>query len=179
MHSCVCPAGCCCGGYGRRGALGLAVPLEIGLSAWHAPRVGAFVQPVAAAAAMPPVRFGVGCAAWGLTGRLGCVSRGRACPVWCGCGDYAACAHLGWLCRLGLGWVLGHRLAWARLTGRVQSPAGGTYHRGTKNLNERTWQDEPTKRKSNGPNNPHPAAASRVSGSNCGRRCTITYPAQG
>ncbi len=127
----------------------------------------------------PPGRFGVGCAAWGLTGRLVCVSRGRACPVWCGCGGYAAGALWGWLCRLGLGRVLGHRLAWARLTGRVQSPAGGTYHRGTKNLNERTWQDEPTKRKSNGPNNPHPAAASRVSGSNCGRRCTITYPARG
>ena len=32
-------------------------------------------------------------------------------------------------------------------------------------------------RKTKGPNNPHPAAASRVSGSNCGRRCSITYPA--
>ena len=35
----------------------------------------------------------------------------------------------------------------------------------------------PTQRESQGPNNPHPAAASRASGSNCGRRCTITYPA--
>ena len=32
-------------------------------------------------------------------------------------------------------------------------------------------------RKTQGPNNPHPAAASRASGSNCGRRCSITYPA--
>ena len=35
----------------------------------------------------------------------------------------------------------------------------------------------PTQRESQGPDNPHPAAASRASGSNCGRRCTITYPA--
>ena len=173
------PAGCSCGGFGRRCAFGLAVPLGLGLGAWPLTCVGALILPGAAAAASPPVRVWVGCAAWVCAGRLGCVSRGCVYPTGCGCGGYAACAHLGWLCRLGLGRVLGHRLAWARLTGRVQSPAGGTYHRGTKNLNERTWQDEPTKRKSNGPNNPHPAAASRVSGSNCGRRCTITYPAQG
>ena len=34
----------------------------------------------------------------------------------------------------------------------------------------------PTQRESQGPNNPHPAAASRASGSNCGRRCSRTYP---
>ena len=33
----------------------------------------------------------------------------------------------------------------------------------------------PTQRESQGPNNPHPAAASRASGSNCGRRCSRTY----
>ena len=127
--------------------------------------------------------LGLSLAQTGLSGWLrqfkSLVLRGCVYPTGCCCGGYAAGALWGWLRRLGLGRVLGHRLAWARLTGRVQSPAGGTYHRGTKNLNERTWQDEPTKRKSNGPNNPHPAAASRVSGSNCGRRCTITYPAQG
>ena len=30
LHSCVCPSGCCCGGYGRRCALELAVPLGLG-----------------------------------------------------------------------------------------------------------------------------------------------------
>ena len=35
------------------------------------------------------------------------------------CGGYAAGAHLGWLCRLGLGWVLGLCFALARLTCRV------------------------------------------------------------
>ena len=43
----------------------------------------------------------------GLGGRLACVSRWRVCPAGCCCGGFAAGALWGWLCRLGLGWVLG------------------------------------------------------------------------
>ena len=116
LHSCVCPAGCGCGGYGRRGAFGLAVPLEIGLGDWSVSRVGAFVQLDAAAAASPPVRVWVGCAAWVCAGRLGCVSRGCVYPTGCCCGGFAAGAHLGWLCRLGVDWALRLCLAWVRLS---------------------------------------------------------------
>ena len=98
LHSYVCPAGCCCGGYAagalwgwlcrlglcwalrlclawvrlsnwmrlrrlrRRGAFGLAVPFGFGLGAWPSSCAGALILPGAAAAALPPVRFEVGCA---------------------------------------------------------------------------------------------------------------------
>ena len=64
----------------------------------------------------PPVRFGVGCAAWVCAGRLVCVSRRCVCPTGCSCGGFAAGARLGWLCRLGLCWALRLCLAWVRLS---------------------------------------------------------------
>ena len=67
----------------------------------------------------PPVRFGVGCAAWVCAGRLVCVSRWRVCPAGCCGGGCAAGARLGWLCRCDLDWVLGLSLALARLSCRV------------------------------------------------------------
>ena len=89
-------------------------------------RVCVAILPDAAAAALPPVRFWAGCAAWVSAGCLACVS------CWCGypagycCGGYAAGALLGWLCRLGLGWAPGFRLAWVRLScggaGHVDAP---------------------------------------------------------
>ena len=60
-----------------------------------------------------------------------------------------------------------------------QHPAGQTHPRKTKGPGVRVRQDNPTQRGPQGPDNPHPAAVSRASGSNCGRRCTRTYPAQG
>ncbi len=88
---------------------------RLGLSS----RVGDFVLPGAAAAAMPPVRSWGGCAAWDWAGCVACVSRGRFCPAGCCCGGFAAGTLLAWLCRLGLGRVLGLCLALVRLSGRV------------------------------------------------------------
>ena len=65
----------------RRCALGLAVPLGFGLGAWPLSHVGAFSLPGAAAAASPPGRFGVGCAAWDWVGCLAFVLR-RYCLLW-------------------------------------------------------------------------------------------------
>ena len=39
---------------------------------------------------------------------MACVLRWRVCPAGCCCGGFAAGALWGWLCRLDLGWVLGH-----------------------------------------------------------------------
>ena len=47
----------------------------------------------------------------------------------------------------------------------------------TKDLNICVRENSPAQRESQDPNNPHPAAASRASGSNCGRRCSRTYTA--
>ena len=58
-----------------------------------------------------------------------------------------------------------------------QHSAGQTRPRKTKGLNTCVQENSPAQRESQDPNNPHPAAASRASGSNCGRRCTRTYPA--
>ena len=57
-----CPAGCCCGGFGRRCAFGLAAPLGFGVGAWPLSCAGAIDLPGTAAAAVPPVRIWVGCA---------------------------------------------------------------------------------------------------------------------
>ena len=101
----------------------------------------------------------------------------------------AAGALLSWLCRLSLGWVLGRRLALARLSCRVQlrrlcrrgafgSAVPPGFWLGAWGVVSRR-RVYPAQRRLQGPNSPHPAAASRASGSNCGRRCSITYPAQG
>ena len=108
----VCPDGCCCGGFAAGALLGLAVPPGFGLGAWPASRVDRFILPVVAAAAMPPVRIWVGCAAWVEAGGLGpslaltCVSgcaliwalrrlrlQGRrpACSQWEGDAGLSAC----------------------------------------------------------------------------------------
>ena len=58
-----------------------------------------------------------------------------------------------------------------------QHPAGQRANARLRALMSASGRTNPTQRESQGPNNPHPAAASRASGSNCGRRCTITYPA--
>ena len=58
-----------------------------------------------------------------------------------------------------------------------QRTAGQTHQRETKGLNTFVRENSLSQRETKDPNNPHPAAASRASGSNCGRRCTITYPA--
>ncbi len=59
-------------------------------------------QPCVAAAALPPVRFWVGCAAWVWLGAWGAVLRRCVFPAGCCCGGFAAGARLGWLCH----WVL-------------------------------------------------------------------------
>ena len=56
-----------------------------------------------------------------------------------------------------------------------QRTAGYTHPRKTKGPGVRVRKDNPTQRGPRGPDNPHPAAASRASGSNCGRRCSRTY----
>ena len=58
-----------------------------------------------------------------------------------------------------------------------QRTAGQTHQRKTKGLNTFVRENSLSQRETKDPNNPHPAAASRASGSNCGRRCSITYPA--
>ena len=71
----VCPDGCCCGGFAAGALLGLAVPPGFGLGAWPASRVDRFILPVVAAAALPPVRIWVGCAAWVEAGAWALISR--------------------------------------------------------------------------------------------------------
>ena len=67
----------------RRYAFGLAVPLGFRLGAWPSSRVGAFIQPGAAAAALPPVRvwvavpLGFGWDVYTTLMRCGCV--GHCC----------------------------------------------------------------------------------------------------
>ena len=73
--------------------------------------VGSFVRLGVAAAALPPGRSWLGCAAWVWAGCLALVSRRCVSPAGRCCGGFAAGALWGWLCRLGLGWVLGLRLA--------------------------------------------------------------------
>ena len=121
-RGCVCPAWCRCGGFGRRCALGLAVPLEFGLGAWPSSRAGALILPGAAAAALPPVRFGVGCAAWVWLGAWPASCVGAFVLPGAAAAALAAGALWGWLCPLGFGWVHGLRLALARLSCRVQLP---------------------------------------------------------
>ena len=58
-----------------------------------------------------------------------------------------------------------------------QYPAGQRANARLRALMSASGRTNPTQRESQGPDNPHLAAASRASGSNCGRRCTITYPA--
>ena len=93
-RGCVCSAGCCCGGFAAGALLGLAVPPGFGLGAWPASRVDRFILPVVAAAASPPVRIWVGCAAWVWAGCMGCDLRGRVYPARCCCGGFAAGALL-------------------------------------------------------------------------------------
>ena len=81
----------------------VAVPLGIGLGAWPLSCVGASVLMGVAAAAMPPGRSWLGCAAWVWAGYLACVSRWCVYPVGCCCGGYAAGTLLAWLCPYNLG----------------------------------------------------------------------------
>ena len=73
----------------------MAVPLGFGLGAWPLSHVGAFSLPGAAAAAVPPGRSWLGCAAWVWAGCLAFVLRGCVCPAGCCCGGCAAGARLG------------------------------------------------------------------------------------
>ncbi len=74
-----CPAGCCCGGFAAGTLLAWLCRLGLGRVRGPSSRVGASVLMGAAAAAMPPVRFWVGCALiiWG--------SIVRHPPICCGC----------------------------------------------------------------------------------------------
>ena len=87
----------------RRDALEVAAPLGFGPGTWPLSRVGAFIRSGAAAAASPPGRSWLGCAAWDWAGCVACVSRWCVYPVGCCCGGYAAGALLGWLCPYNLG----------------------------------------------------------------------------
>ena len=60
----VYPAGCSCGGCAAGARWGLAAPLGLGVGAWLSSRVGAFILPGAAAAAVPPVRVWVAVPLW-------------------------------------------------------------------------------------------------------------------
>ena len=66
-----------------------------------------------------------------------------------------------------------HRRQSRRSNARLKQP----HPRETKDLNNCVRENSPAQRESQDPNNPHPSAASRASGSNCGRRCSRTYPA--
>ena len=78
------------------------------------------VPPGTAAAAVPPVRFWVGCAAWGSAGCLACVSRWCVYPAGCSCGGFGRRCAFGLAVPLGFGWVLGLCLALVRISCRVQ-----------------------------------------------------------
>ena len=95
----------------RRCAFGLAVPFGFWLGAWPSSCAGAFVLPGAAAAAMPPVRFEVGCAigfgsgAWRVS-RVGAYilpgAAAAASPpvrIWVGCAAWVwAGCMAAWMC---------------------------------------------------------------------------------
>ena len=68
LRRCVFPAGCCCGGYAAGARLGWLCALTW-VGARPSSYVGAYILSGAAAAAMPPVRIWVGCAAWIWVGR--------------------------------------------------------------------------------------------------------------
>ena len=74
LRGCVCPAGCCCGGCAAGARLGGCAPV-FGLGAWPVICVSAFDLPDVAAAALPPMRSWVGCAAWDWAGCLPFISR--------------------------------------------------------------------------------------------------------
>ena len=63
LRCCVCPTGCGCCGCAAGTLLDWLCPLGFGWCSAFV-YVGAFVQPGAAAAALPPVRFWIGCALW-------------------------------------------------------------------------------------------------------------------
>ena len=122
----VCPAGCCCGGFGRRCAFGLAAPLGLGLGAWVVvSRVCGYPARCCFGGFAAGALLGWLCRL-GSAGCLACVSRWCVYPAGCCCGGCATGALLGWLCRLGLGWALGFCLAWVRLScggaGHVDAP---------------------------------------------------------
>ena len=83
------PAGCCCGGYAAGALLG-------GCAAWSGLMLGlrltlgALVLLGAAAAALPPGRFWVGCAPGLRLGAWPSSYVGGAYPAWCCCGGFAA-----------------------------------------------------------------------------------------
>ena len=106
----------------RRCAFGLAVPFGFWPGAWPSSRAGALILPGAAAAALPPVRFWVGCAigfwlgAWPASCVGACFLPGAAAAA------LAAGALWGWLCH----WVLAGCMACV-LRWRV-CPAGCSCH---------------------------------------------------
>jgi len=77
-------------------------------------------QPCVAAAALPPVRFEVGCAALTWVGARPSSYVGACFLPGAAAAALAAGALWGWLCRLSLGWVHGRRLARVRLSCQVQ-----------------------------------------------------------
>ena len=90
-----CPAGCRCGGFAAGTLLAWLCRLGLGRVRGPSSRVGASVLMGVAAAAMPPGRSWLGCAAWVWAGYLACISRWCVYPVGCCCGGYAAGDALG------------------------------------------------------------------------------------